>query len=275
MSAGRIRTAFAGLLALPVMAQQAIHFYSADKEQALGKQIAAEVRRQSKPLDQPAVAAYVKKIGSRLVSKLPQTSLTYDLEVINTDATEPIALPGGYILIPASFFLAVNNEDEFASMLAHSIGHVVMRHGLRGTSRGAVDNAASIPLIFMGGWMGSHADSQHRILVPAAFSPVQRTYELQADQFGVALASGAGFNASGLRDYVQRSQKADANPAISPLPARELRIANIEKMLSPASETPRSSGEFLLAQKAIRDALKQPEPSHVPTLRRGAELLRE
>ncbi len=40
-----------------------INFYSIEKEIALGKQLAEEVRRQSKVLDDPILSEYVNRLG--------------------------------------------------------------------------------------------------------------------------------------------------------------------------------------------------------------------
>jgi hypothetical protein len=42
---------------------------------------------------------------------------------------EPASLPGGYVFVPASLFVATHNEAEFAGMLAHAMEHVAERQG--------------------------------------------------------------------------------------------------------------------------------------------------
>ncbi len=44
-----------------------LNIYSIEKEMALGKQLAEEVRRQSKLLDDPTVGEYVNRLGQNLV----------------------------------------------------------------------------------------------------------------------------------------------------------------------------------------------------------------
>lgn len=255
------------LLALPLLAQQAVNVYSLEKERALGRQLAVEVLRQSKPLDDAGVDAYVKRVGGRLVAYLPETSGVYSFAVILTEATEPIPFPGGEILIPANFFLAAEDEGEFAGMLAHAIGHVALRHGTRSASRGQVGNMASIPLVFIGGWMGSHSDSRSATLsIPIGFMRFQRTYELEADTFAVELMARADYRPGGYRNYIARVQVADSG--VSPLPPRETRLANLDKLAGPALVAPASSSEeFLRSQEVVREVLQQPK-RRVPTFRR-------
>src|SRR4030095_8892351 len=44
-----------------------VNFYSIEKEIALGKQLAQEVERQAKIVDDPVIAEYVNRVGQNLV----------------------------------------------------------------------------------------------------------------------------------------------------------------------------------------------------------------
>jgi len=86
-------------------------------------------------------------------------ALTFDSGINSTE--EAVAVPGGYLFIPANLFLAAGDEAEFAGMLAHSMAHIVARHGTRQAIRGqravlstAVRFIAVYPAIRGGG--GSH-----------------------------------------------------------------------------------------------------------------------
>ena len=54
-----------------------VNFYSLEKEIALGKQLAQEVERQAKIIDDPVIAEYVNRVGQNLVrnsdAKVPFT----------------------------------------------------------------------------------------------------------------------------------------------------------------------------------------------------------
>ena len=258
------------IVAVPLLAQQSVNFYSVEKEQAIGRQYASEIRRQSKPLGDPSVDAYVNRIGRRLVSQVTDAPLCCTFEVISGGSwTEPFALPGAYVFVPARGIVAARDEDEFAGILAHTIGHVALRHGTRSATRAQIANMASIPLVFMGGWTGSHADSQNpQLLVPLSFLEFQRTYELEADRFGLDLAARTGYDASAFQRYVERNHPSDAG--ISPLPGRDLRLARMQETLSalPESQRSASSGDFLGIQERVRSLIERPQRREVPTLRR-------
>ena len=170
------------LLALPLLAQPSAF---ERKEQALGQQIAKDIRSRSKPLELPPIEAYVNELGKRLV---PEQN--YRFEVVVIDATEPIAVLGGTIFVPASLLATVQDEAELNTQLAHAIGHIALRHGLQTSSTGT----AAIPLIFVGGWTGFHG--RQDLLVPQKFREQQRTWETEADVYAAELTARDGVPAA-------------------------------------------------------------------------------
>lgn len=61
-----------------------VNFYSLEKEIALGKQMAQEVERQAKIIDDPVIAEYINRVGQNLVrnsdAKVPFTIKVLDTE---------------------------------------------------------------------------------------------------------------------------------------------------------------------------------------------------
>src|SRR6201993_4311357 len=64
-----------------------VNFYSLEKEIALGKQLAQEVERQAKIIDDPIIAENVSRVGQNLVrnsdAKVPFTIKVLDSEGVN------------------------------------------------------------------------------------------------------------------------------------------------------------------------------------------------
>lgn len=261
--------ALISILAVPLLAQQGISSYSLDKELALGRQYASDIRRQSEPLGDPAVQAYAERVAAKLLIGLTDATLQYQFEVIRDgERTEPFALPGGYIFLPANIFLTARDEHEFAGTLAHAIAHAALRHGTRTATRVQIANMASIPLVFMGGWIAAHADSRHaQLLVPVSFLEFQRKYELEADRFAVELSARTGYDPSAFLRYVQRTHPADSR--YSPLPDRDLRIASLQEPIATLPESaPSRSDDFKSMQDHVRSLVERPRQHRAPTLRR-------
>jgi predicted Zn-dependent protease len=249
-----MKTLLLALAVFPLFAQN-----YPDKERVLGEQIAAETRRRSKALGNTNIEGYAQRVGGRIESYVRGRNLVCSYEVVVADASEPMSLMGGHILIPASFFATVKDEDEFAVMLAHSIAHIALDHGRQ--PQQAV-NVASVPLIYMGGWTGLHADPQQTSLIPRGHLETQRRHELEADRLGMDLALQAGYDPAALRRYIQRTQ----------VDARDRRLTGIDEFLNSAAPVEKSSGnDFLRARQELQTALAELDRRHqaVPTLRRS------
>ena len=130
-----------------------VNFYSLEKEIGLGKQLAQEVERQAKIIDDPVIAEYVNRVGQNLVRN-SDAKVPFTIKVLDSEEVNAFALPGGFFFVNSGLVLKADNEAELAGVMAHEIAHVAARHGTRQATRGTIINYASIPLIFMGGWTG-------------------------------------------------------------------------------------------------------------------------
>ena len=90
-----------------------LNFYSVEKEMALGKQLAEEVARQAKIVDDPILAEYVNRLGQNLARQLGRQSPVH-FPVVEDDDLNAFALPGGYIFVHTGLIKIADEEDEFA-----------------------------------------------------------------------------------------------------------------------------------------------------------------
>ncbi len=215
--------------------QGGVNFYSVEKEAALGASLAAEIQRQTTPLDSAVVRDFVTKIGLRLSTQITNAPFPYTLAVIaddpNSATHEPVSLPGGYIFVPAKLILAANDEAEFAGMLAHSMSHAYERDATREATRAGIANEATIPLIFMGGWRGYGVDQGSSVLIPVGFLRFQRQFETDADAFAVMTTSGAGYDPSAFVRYIGRvpaTQPGTTAKVFANLPTPAERVASMQ-----------------------------------------------
>jgi len=230
-----------------------LNAYNLEKEAALGRQMASEVRKHTTPIDSPSVTEYLSRIGRRISAQMPD-AFAFTFSVITDDpcpAThEPVSLPGGYIFLPAALFVVAGDEAEFAGMLAHSMEHIARHHATRKAINGRLSDYGSIPLIFLGGWSGYCSDA---LLVPALFLTTQRNNEMEADALAVQATARAGFDPQALGSYIGRVQPEPKTEVFSSLPDRAKRLA---ALLSIAEQQPRldyelTSGEFVAVQREV------------------------
>jgi predicted Zn-dependent protease len=119
-----------------------INFYSMEKEVAIGRQMAAEVDRYSKLLDDPIILEFVNRVTQNIVInsdiKVPVT-----VKVIDSPEINAFALPGGFLYVNRGLIEAADNEAELAGVIAHEAAHIAARHGVEQASKGNLFAPAS------------------------------------------------------------------------------------------------------------------------------------
>jgi predicted Zn-dependent protease len=222
-----------------------------DKQAAIGKQLADEVRRHTAPLQSQEVQNYVMHLGARITGQLRDPAFSFTFSVVSTEEDnalhEPLALPGGYIFVPSNLLLAADDEAEFAGMLAQAVARAPL--ALKNHAR----TAGTMPFMFVEGFAG---DS----VFPTGAFDQRREMELQADTSAILSMSRAGFDPAALLRYIERVQPPD-RPR-SPFPARADRIAALQKAIRDLPSASYSeSDEFYAIQEQVR-----PLPPSPPTL---------
>lgn len=182
-----------------------VNWYSIEKEIALGKQLAQDVERQAKIIDDPIIAEYVNRVGQNLVRN-SDAKVPFTIKVIDSEDVNAFALPGGFFFVNSGLILKADNEAELAGVMAHEIAHVAARHGTRQATRGQIANLATIPLIFMGGWAGYGIRQGASLLVPMGFLQFSRSFESEADLLGLEYMYKAGYDPTAFVDFFEKIQ---------------------------------------------------------------------
>jgi len=207
---------------------------SLEKEIALGRQLAGQVDRQAKLVNDPVVTEYVNRVGQNIVRN-SDAKVPFTIKVIESKEVNAFALPGGFLYVYTGLLLAADQEAELAGVLAHEIAHVAARHAAETASKETALNLASIPLIFVGGAAGVGARQAAGIGIPVTFLKFTRSQEAEADYLGAQYMYKAGYDPSALLSFFEKLQaKEKAKPGtMSTLftdhPPTAARIAAIKK----------------------------------------------
>jgi beta-barrel assembly-enhancing protease len=177
------------------------------EEEELSRQIMRIIFKRFEIVHDPYIAAYVSRIGQRILAALPEQPFRYHFYVIKDDSYNAFATPAGHIFVHTGLLQAMDREEELAGILAHEIAHVYCRHisqkielakkvgwaQLAGMAAGVLLGAAGGAAALGGALaMGSQAAGATAQL---AFS---RENEMQADQVGIKLLADAGYRPDGL-----------------------------------------------------------------------------
>jgi predicted Zn-dependent protease len=211
-----------------------INLYSLEKEIALGKELAQEVERQAKLIDDPVISEYVNRVGQNLVRN-SDAKVPFTIKVIDSEEVNAFALPGGFFFVNSGLIMKAESEAELAGVMAHEIAHVAARHGTRQATRGTIANFATIPLIFMGGWTGYGVRQAASVLIPVGFLRFSRAFESEADLLGLEYLYKTGYDPTAFVDFFEKIQTLEKrkpgtmSKVFSTHPLTDDRIKNAQK----------------------------------------------
>jgi predicted Zn-dependent protease len=184
-------------LAVAKKANDAI--YTEAEKQQLGAEVSANIRKKFGVVQDQAVHRYVTLVGAVLARVSKKPDYTWRFIVLDTDAVNAFAAPGGYIHITKGCLALVANESELAGVLGHELTHVVEDHTIKALSKaGFVDTAASAS------GKGDITAGLVNQVTSIALQGFGRGEELESDKDGLGLAAKAGYQPDGLRTFLQR-----------------------------------------------------------------------
>lgn len=196
-------------------------FNLSDAEEAeLGFGMAQQFLSNQRLVADEALQRYVNSVGVWLTQQSERPHLPWRFAVIEGDAPNAFAVPGGYVFITRGMLALAETESELAGILGHEISHVVRKHHLRWiymnkdlevSVRRAEEeigksSAASRELFQeMGKMMQS---SIEQMKSPEMRAGLSKSEEFEADSDGAILAWRAGYEAWGLVAVMQRFEAA-------------------------------------------------------------------
>lgn len=167
---------------------------SPEKDVALGRQLANEVDRQAKFIEDPVITEYVNRVGQNVVLH-SDAKVPFTIKVIDSDEANAFALPGGFFYVNKGLLLAADNEAEVAGVMAHEIAHVAARHSAENQTKGnLLQYGAIVGSIFLGGIPGLIFNNTAGLGLLAAFLRFSRGAEVEADKLAAQYLYAAGYD---------------------------------------------------------------------------------
>lgn len=249
-----------GIFGIPELATRAAPLVPYSWERKLGDAVDVQVRATLDPDRKGEAfvcgAGSTEKAGQaaleRMVGKLEaaaQLPIPVQLKVVRHKQANAIALPGGVIYVFQGLIDKADGPDELAGVIAHEIGHVANRDGMR-----SVLQAGGLAFMFglvLGDFVGGGAVIlASRTILRLAYS---RQVEAQADVYAVGLVQKVGGDPRGLSAILTRiaGSKEPSVRILTNHPATRERARSIEHVTRPAIMRQIVSPEEWVAIKRI------------------------
>ena len=128
----------AGCATNPVTGKSQLSLISESQEIQMGREAAQQTLQQIGEVKDPALQAYVSRIGKEIAARTERPQLPWEFHVVDDASVNAFALPGGFIFVTRGLMTYMNNEAELATVLGHEIGHVTNRHSVSQISKAQV-----------------------------------------------------------------------------------------------------------------------------------------
>ena len=167
-------------------------------ERKIGINIYKSLQKQNNIVNDFLISDYITYLGNRLSRNLG-TEREYIFFVTKSKSVNAFAVPGGFIGINSGLIDLTKNEAQLAGVVAHELGHVVLRHS---AEMMALSNVNSIPMwigIFAGLLTGQTEASIASIQSGIGLSlqnniNLVRENEIESDTFAVKLMQRANYD---------------------------------------------------------------------------------
>ncbi len=204
---------------------------SLEEEWQLGAQLSREVASQVRLNNDPAVNAYVQDMGRRIVAQAapPFNQLPWQFHVVQDDAINAFAIPGGHVYVNTGLIKNADNASELAGVMAHEISHILARHSTEMISRQY--GLSIIAGAVLGQNPGQLAQIAAQLVAGGALARFSREAEREADNIGIQAMAAAGYNPNGMASMFEellehrRGQPSRVEQFFSTHPLTEDRIS--------------------------------------------------
>ena len=176
--------------------------YTPEQDVKLGREAAAEVRKEYPVITDTRLVSYLDVLGKRLVASAPaelnNPVFEYSFTPVNLKDINAFALPGGPMFVNRGMFEAAAGEGEVVGVMAHELAHVLLRHGTANATKAQGFQfgqlAGAIAGAVVGGGWGQVISQGSQLGLGTWLLKYSREYEKQADLLGAQIMARAGYD---------------------------------------------------------------------------------
>ncbi|HQP10004.1 MAG TPA: M48 family metallopeptidase, partial [Candidatus Omnitrophota bacterium] len=142
----------------------------------------------------------VETILARIAAVCDRKDLVYFIKVLDDDPINAVSLPGGYVYVFRGLIEKVGSDDELAGVIAHEVGHITARHGVKrmqAAYAAMVLQVASIPA-------GGRVASGVNLAINSMFMEYSQEDEFEADRLAVKYLKKAGYDPRAMVTFFEK-----------------------------------------------------------------------
>lgn len=177
---------------------------SDSEERALGDEYVQQINAQLPLVRDARVVGYVDALGKEIARKTDRASLEWKFYVVNSDAVNAFAVPGGFIYVNRGLIDRARRLDQLAGVLGHEIGHIVERHSVEQMKKAT---GANIGVSLLCTLTNVCDKALSQVVINAAgsalFAKYSRSHEMEADSQAVVNVIEAGIHPGGIPEFFE------------------------------------------------------------------------
>lgn len=222
-----------------------------DAEEKTGASVAAQILGAAPLHESAEVQRYVNLLGNA-VARAIGNPRRWRFAVVQSDAVNAFAAPGGYVLLSSGLLRLLVSEHELAFVLAHEIAHIDHQHHYKVIRRQRLADAALRELND-----GERDEDVSRLATTNAqvyARGLDRRAEFEADSRGVEIMLRAGYDPAAAIDVLAKLMALQGNDpraellfSTHPSPGErldQLMAAGIEALPRPAAASQEAERRF-------------------------------
>jgi predicted Zn-dependent protease len=174
------------------------------EERELGSLVSQKVRERYGVVQDAAVHRYVTLVGEA-VAQATGDDETWTFIVLDTDAVNAFAAPGGFVHITRGALALIQDEAELAGVLGHEIIHVTEKHTIRAIQKNkSIQMGADEKLSGNAALLNRLVENVYLDIVEKGFG---RGEEMESDEKALEAANKIGYAPQGLGRFLTRLQE--------------------------------------------------------------------
>lgn len=245
------------------------NLFSKEQDIQLGKENAAQVRKQMVVIKDPYLTEYVTRVGKRLVGarEAQESGFPFTFEVVADPSINAFALPGGPMFINTGLLKAVDNEAQLAGVMGHEMSHVILRHGTNQASKSKLIELPAVLGSQMAGggtMVGKLAQLGIGLGANSVLLKFSRSAESQADLMGSHLMAEGGYDPMEMARFFEKLNAQSGGRTLQflsdhPNPDNREKAIEEEVHRLPQQNYGYQTGEFQRMKQVVA-RIKEPKP---------------